>query len=94
MNIAGLDAAAVRIEPITSTTAYSTIIRRWGKCWANWTASTVPIAYPALARPEPRVIVCRLMWSWRAMIGVNGWSAADKARNGTSANTTIAAAGA
>ncbi len=41
--------------------------------------------------PKPRLIVCRVMCSCRAMIGVSGCSAADSARNGISAHITIAA---
>ena len=80
MNIAGLCAAAARIDPITSSPAYSTIIRRCGRSCANCTASTVPTAYPAFAMPSPRLIVCMLMCSCPPMIGVSGCSAAESPR--------------
>ena len=44
MNIAELVAAAASTDPITSRSAYSTIIRRCGSSWANWTARIVPTA--------------------------------------------------
>ena len=44
MNITGPCAAADTTDPITSNTAYRTIIRRCGNSWANCTASTVPTA--------------------------------------------------
>ena len=68
-------------------------MRRGGKCWAKRTATTVPSAYAALAMPEDRLIACRLMCKWWAMIGVIGCIAADSPRYGTRAKTTIAAVG-
>ena len=41
--------------------------------------------------PEPRLIVCVLMWRSRPMSGVTGPTAAESARYGISANITIAA---
>ena len=37
-------AAAVSTDPTTSNIAYTTSILRCGRCWANWTAMTVPTA--------------------------------------------------
>jgi hypothetical protein len=80
MNIAGPVAAAASTEPIKSPLPYASSSRRCGSSCASWTASTVPTAYPALARPKVRPIDWGLMCSWLAMIGVNGCSAADRPR--------------
>jgi len=51
----------------------------------------VPKAYAALPSPELRLNACALMCSCAEMIGVSGWSAADKARKGIKASNTMAA---
>ncbi len=91
MYIPGFTAAAASTDPITSSAAYTISIRRCGRCCANCTANTVPAAYAAFARPELKLIICKLIPSCLAMIGVNGASAADNARYGINANITITA---
>jgi hypothetical protein len=55
------------------------------------TARTVPTAWAALAMPELRLIVWRLVCRSLAMIGVIGCSAAESTRYGTRAKITMAA---